>query len=658
MRSPFGRTTLALLLTLALPAAGWAAVNDDVDGPNDCQRQPEDFGDAPEGVQAYPGVIGNFPTCLAPGAPGTATSACGNVLPAPGPTGFVRHVHPVGVANYWLGCGLPAMGPEGIDGEADGKTNDNGAPVSACNPAVAVDCFETAFGLTFGQDECYGGTDACLATAVSFSTCTPSSFSFSAFNCGAARQVVLNVLVDWNQDGDWNDEVACPNFPVACVPEWAVKNVTITLPAGCSTITTPMFPSGPTAGPGWMRITISDQPVPADFSWNGSAGMAGQSLSNGETEDYPVTVHQPPQGCLDYQDWGDAPEGVQAYPGVIGHFPTCSAPSAPGTMEIACAPRSTPPGVTGFVRHLVSATSASAFWLGCGDGTAANPGVDSETDGKTNDTGGPISACSANTPVDCTEFLGLSWGQDECYGDLDAGLTAPTNLIFRTCQTTTVDFHTFNCKSQSSDAFLNILVDMNEDGDWNDNFQCPGTAGCAYEWAVKNVPIVIPPGCDLRTSPGFLMGPNEGKGWMRITLTSSPVADDFPWNGSAGPNGDGFFSAGETEDYPVVIRAQNVGVETPEDFTHLAFSPLVPNPSKNNVMVRFTLPQNSNVSLAAFDVAGRKLVELVNGRLEAGEHRIAWDFTDHQGRAVAAGYYLVKLRVGDRVLTQRGIRVR
>jgi hypothetical protein len=276
-----------------------------------------------------------------------------------------------------------------------------------------------------------------------------------------------------------------------------------------------------------------------------------------------------------------------------------------------------------------------------------------------NDTGAPGSACLATLLTDCTEFLGLNWGQDECYGDLDAGLVSPTNLIFKTCQTTTFDFHTYNCKSQSADAFLNVLVDMNQDGDWNDNFQCPGTAGCAYEWAVKNVPIVVQPGCDLHTTPPFLMGPQDGLGWTRITLTSQPVGDDFPWNGSAGPNGDGFFSAGETEDYPVVIRKNTVGVgDMPQGSANLAFAPLMPNPAKSQVMVRFTLPQRSDVSLAAFDVAGRKLAQLASGQLEAGEHRIAWDFSDREGHAVAAGYYLIKLRVGDRVLTQRGIRVR
>lgn len=657
MRNSLTRITLALAMILALPVASRAT---DVDGP-DCQQNPSDFGDAPEGVLAYPGVLGHFPTCIFPGPPGNATSDCGAVLPVPGQTGYVKHIHPVGTVNYWIGCN-GAAAPMGIDNDADGKMNDTGGPQSACS-AIPVDCTETAFGLTFGQDENYGGTDAGLTAPPIFNTCQTSTFSFGVYNCGPQRQVIVNVLVDWNHDGDWNDEVSCPNSPAnPCVSEWAVKNLSTTVLAGCTNLVVPIT-GGPTPGPAWMRITISDNPVPPDFTWNGSVSVPGQVLINGETEDYPVTVRTPPQGCLDYEDWGDAPEGVQAYPGVPGHFPTCSGPAATaGSAQLACLPsRSIPPSaadMAGFVRHLVSAAAPQGFWLGCGDGTAANPGVDSETDGKVNDNGGPNSACLATLLTDCTEFLGLNWGQDECYGDLDAGVVSPTNLIFKTCQPASFDFRTFNCKQQA-DAFLNVLVDMNGDGDWNDNFQCAGQPACAYEWAVKNQVIAVNPGCQLHTTPLFLMGPQDGVGWMRITLTSTPVADDFPWRGSAGAGGDGIFTAGETEDYPVVIRPPNVGVgETPDDFTHLAFAPLTPNPAKDNVTMRFTLPQRSDVSLAAFDLAGRKLAQLASGQLEAGEHRIAWDFKGRDGRAVAAGYYLIKLRVGDRVLTQRGIRVR
>src|SRR6185295_17441009 len=109
----------------------------------------------------------------------------------------------------------------------------------------------------------------------------------------------------------------------------------------------------------WMRVTITEVPVNDDFPWNGSGP---NNYRAGETEDYPVTIGGDP--CHDsYLDWGDAPEEITAYPGVTGHFPTCSAASIPGgTQEIECAnPLSTPPGPTGHVTHASTPNDPMVF---------------------------------------------------------------------------------------------------------------------------------------------------------------------------------------------------------------------------------------------------------------------------------------------------------
>ena len=48
------------------------------------------------------------------------------------------------------------------------------------------------------------------------------------------------------------------------------------------------------------------------------------------------------------------------------------------------------------------------------------------------------------------------------------------------------------------------------------------------------------------TTPSFRVGPRQGRAWMRVTLTSVPVPETFPWAGSVGTvNGD--FAGGETK---------------------------------------------------------------------------------------------------------------
>lgn len=537
---------MSAMVVFALAAPGVVGAID-VDGPDDCLRTGTDFGDAPEGIDAYPGIPGNFPTCLAPGGTGTQELACPAISTAPGPTGYVSHFYePDG---FWLGC-TSGQPPLGIDPEPDGKVAPwtGGGPAPSACADIPTDCAEIPWaGFGWWQDECYGTDDAALAGATPFTACVSSTVVFEAYNCQQVdREVFLNILVDWNQDGDWNDNFMCPGG--ACAYEWAVKNAVILLPPGCNQVTSPSFLAGPSPGHGWMRITLSSVPVGDDFPWNGTAQIG--ELPGGETEDYPVDIEG--DECDVYQDFGDAPEDVQAYAGVPGHFPTCTMPSAPGTQELApgCFVLSTAPGATGYVEHVRNLGDPWAVWLGC-------PGVDSETDGKTNDNGAPNSVCAPTTPaVDCFEPVWLNFGQDECTGDgVDAGIQNP--VTFTACQYGDVTFDAYNCGATSVAAYINILVDWNHDGDWNDNFDCAGV-GCAYEWAVKNHQITLPPGCTTFTSPQFLAGPFAGipgtpqEGWMRITITRKWVGDDFPWAGSIGEPGD-VYATGETEDYPVEI---------------------------------------------------------------------------------------------------------
>jgi hypothetical protein len=455
-----------------------------------------------------------------------------------------------------------------------------------------------------------------------------------------------------NQDGDWNDNFLC--LPAgSCAYEWAVKNQPIVVTPGCVAQVSPSFLMGPNAGNGWMRVTITFVPVGDDFPWNGSAAGVGY-FQGGETEDYPVEIREQAQQCPSYEDWGDAPEGVAAYPwGILANFPTCLAGSPPGTQEVECgAPLSTPPGVTGYVMHAAIPTDAAHFWLGCG-----TPGVDGESDGKMNNTGGLASQCATGVTVDCIEAaFGMSFGQDECYGDgVDAGLVSPVS--FARCSLGVVPYLAYNCSNAPVTVYSNILVDWNQDEDWNDMVLCSSVNLCAAEWAVKNVPVTLAPGCNGLFSPSFRVGPREGGSWMRITLTETPVNDDFPWAGSTtAPTG--VFTGGETEDYPVEIMPSLVSVGDVPRRGGLWMGPIVPNPSYSGIAVEFSLPREDDVSLAVYDIAGRKLAELANGRMSAGEHRVPWNFRDAGGVQLSPGYFVVKLRVGDQVLTQRGIRMR
>jgi hypothetical protein len=77
-----------------------------------------------------------------------------------------------------------------------------------------------------------------------------------------------------------------------------------------------------------------------------------------------------------------------------------------------------------------------------------------------------------------------------------------------------------------------------------------------------------------------------------------------------------------------------------------------PNPTRHLAFVRFRLQRDANVSLAAFDLAGRKVSEWRSARLGPGEHALSWSLIDRDGRRLGSGLYFLRLDVEGRVFTR------
>ncbi len=75
---------------------------------------------------------------------------------------------------------------------------------------------------------------------------------------------------------------------------------------------------------------------------------------------------------------------------------------------------------------------------------------------------------------------------------------------------------------------------------------------------------------------------------------------------------------------------------------------ILPNPFIDGARILFQLNRPERVTLSIYDVSGRLVTRLANGRLEAGEHERTWDGTMPGGSRAAAGMYLVRLQAGGR----------
>lgn len=87
-------------------------------------------------------------------------------------------------------------------------------------------------------------------------------------------------------------------------------------------------------------------------------------------------------------------------------------------------------------------------------------------------------------------------------------------------------------------------------------------------------------------------------------------------------------------------------------------APPAPNPTQGGIAIRFGLTEESRVSLAIYDLAGRRIRVIASGALPAGEHTASWDGRSERGEPLAGGLYFLRLVRGERVLTRPIVRIR
>jgi len=72
-----------------------------------------------------------------------------------------------------------------------------------------------------------------------------------------------------------------------------------------------------------------------------------------------------------------------------------------------------------------------------------------------------------------------------------------------------------------------------------------------------------------------------------------------------------------------------------------------PNPFNPSTTIAFTLATSEHATLAVYTVDGRLVRTLLDGSLPAGPHSAVWDGAGADGRPVASGTYLYRLRTGS-----------
>lgn len=98
-------------------------------------------------------------------------------------------------------------------------------------------------------------------------------------------------------------------------------------------------------------------------------------------------------------------------------------------------------------------------------------------------------------------------------------------------------------------------------------------------------------------------------------------------------------AVGDTSDgdFAISLREGNAGAPLAS-----TLGEAYPNPFNPTTSLTYQLAEAAHVRLEVFDLAGRRVAELVNTEQAAGEHRVRFD-----GAPLAAGNYFVRMQAGN-----------
>ena len=78
-----------------------------------------------------------------------------------------------------------------------------------------------------------------------------------------------------------------------------------------------------------------------------------------------------------------------------------------------------------------------------------------------------------------------------------------------------------------------------------------------------------------------------------------------------------------------------------------------PNPFNSSTVIRLDLPKDGEIQLVVYNLMGQKVAELIDGPRQAGSYTLRWDGRDLEGRELASGVYVYRLRGGSELVETR-----
>ena len=145
----------------------------------------------------------------------------------------------------------------------------------------------------------------------------------------------------------------------------------------------------------------------------------------------------------------------------------------------------------------------------------------------------------------------------------------------------------------------------------------------------------------------------SGNTWTWVGAGTPPTSVDFTLQAGPGNTSTYFLEVTDACTDPNTVTFDPSYEIGSAAVTKTQLSGNAPNPFSEQTTVEFTLAEQRRVSVAVYDMMGRKVATLVDGVRSAGTHAIGWGGQADSGKNLASGVYLLRMKAGNQSSTQR-----
>ena len=87
--------------------------------------------------------------------------------------------------------------------------------------------------------------------------------------------------------------------------------------------------------------------------------------------------------------------------------------------------------------------------------------------------------------------------------------------------------------------------------------------------------------------------------------------------------------------------------------TEFSLSQNFPNPFNPTTSIVFSLAKTGHVKISIYNMLGQKIQDLVNQKVIAGTHEVAWNGKDQSGKAASSGIYFYRMETDSHIAMKK-----